>query len=451
MKRPAASRMIAEMTATPMSRLPRRGEPTFIGRTVPAGQCGDHRGRSPALLIPAIQRCPDNMDSRRPGDGRESTLRAMTATKLLALICAAAAAGGCKRRALTPDAGAGTIGLDGSAGGLDGSTRGPPQNAATWSAWPMISHDAANTRRSPNVGPHAPVDRVLIQGGGPALVIGADGTIYTADRSTVWASDPATGAVLWSFVPTPTVPTTVPPNSPAIAAGPEGNLYAAYGMGGFYALNRDGSVRWQFTTGRTIPNGDASNFRNPLVDDAGRVYVGEQSTIYAFESDGRPAWQLDTKAERGAYPSAIAADGTLYVTEEYGGLHAVDRAGAIRWTLARSPSVPFIGIPIVRFDGSLLFSLLGGEREFGVVDAGGSIVWQKPGQFGFVLGSDDAPYAVDGTGVLRMNRDGAVVWQSLAGGRGAIVDAAGTIYSSTTGTIDAIDRNGIVKWELRAV
>src|SRR3954452_3779271 len=107
----------------------------------------------------------------------------MTARMLLALVCSAAAAGACARQPLIPDAGAGTIGLDGSAGGLDGPTHGPPQNTATWSAWPLVNHDAANTRRSPNVGPQVPVDRLVIEGGGPAFVIGAGGTIYTADRS----------------------------------------------------------------------------------------------------------------------------------------------------------------------------------------------------------------------------------------------------------------------------
>jgi outer membrane protein assembly factor BamB len=374
----------------------------------------------------------------------------MTAGKLLALVCSAAAASGCARRALTPDAGAGTIGLDGSAGGVDGSTRGPPQNAATWSAWPLVNHDAANTRRSPNVGPQAPFERLVFDVGAQALVIGDDGTLYATDRSSVRALDPNTGAQLWSFSPTPPATTTVAPFFPEIAAGPEGNLYVAYQQGGFYALDRAGAVRWWFTTGRTIPSGDASDFRNPLVDSAGRVYVGERSIVYAFESDGRTAWQLDTKAERDAYPSALAADGSLYVTEEYGSLDAVDRAGAIRWTLPRTPSVPFLSIPIVRGDGSLLLPLLG-DKQFGVVDAGGSIVWQKPGELGFVLGADDGPYAVDGTGVLRLRRDGSVAWQSLAGGHGALVDGAGTIYCSSYGTIDAIDANGIVKWEMRAV
>ena len=136
--------------------------------------------------------------------------------------------GGCARRPLAPDdAGAGTIGLDGSAGGVDGSTRGPPQNAATWSAWPLANHDPANTRRSPNVGPQVPVEKFALDVSPQKMVIGGDGTIYASDWGgsyPVHAFNPATGARRWSFVPTPSVPTTVPPSSPEIAAGPEGNL-----------------------------------------------------------------------------------------------------------------------------------------------------------------------------------------------------------------------------------
>jgi hypothetical protein len=366
---------------------------------------------------------------------------------------------GCRRGALSGDGGAGmidpggrdaTIG-DGSPGSDASGGDAPPGNAA-WSAWPLPNHDPASTRRSPFVGPQAPVDRLALDASAAAMVIGTDGTLYATgwgDTHPIVAVDPATGAQRWSFTPEPSVPTTVNPFSPSIAAGPEGNIYVAYHQGAFYALDRDGFVRWQYTTGKTGQSGDLSTFSAPMVDAGGRVYVGEASVIYAFESDGRSAWQYDTRALPGAAPAGIAADGTVYVTESYGALHALGRDGAQLWTAPSTAATPAFSGLMVREDGTLLFAYLG-DRQFGALDDAGNLLWRRSGQFaGFALGSDGAPYGADGTGLLRLARDGSTVWQAAAGGSGAIVDAAGTVYSAAQGSIAAVGADGVLKWELR--
>jgi outer membrane protein assembly factor BamB len=338
------------------------------------------------------------------------------------------------------------------AAGPDASKGEPPRSNSAWSAWPLVNHDPANTRHSPNVGPQSPVELFALDVVPQMLVIGVDGTLYTTDwgqSSRVDAFDPRSGAQLWSFQPTAAVPTTVPPFSPSIAAGPEGNVYAAYRQGPFCALNRDGSVRWRFTTGKTSPTGDASQFGPPLVDFAGRVYVAETGVVYAFESNGRLAWRFDTRSVETVTPVGVAADGTVYVLEEAGPLHALARNGDVRWTLPVSASVPFFSTPIVRDDSTLLFAAIG-DKSFGAVGAGGALLWQRPGSFAspFALGSDDAPYAADFLGVVRMDGTGSVVWHAAAGGRGTIVDGADTVYSTAPGVIDAVDSTGVVQWEL---
>jgi outer membrane protein assembly factor BamB len=238
-----------------------------------------------------------------------------------------------------------------------------------WSAWPLVNHDPAGTRRSPSVGPRAPVERFEVAVPASALVIGVDGTLYTTvhgDGSrldTVEARDPATGELRWSFRASPSVPTTVPPFSPAIAAGPEGNVYVAFQQGPFYALNPDGSVRWQYTTGRTGPSGDLSVFGPPLVDFDGRVYVGERSVVHAFGSDGELVWRFDARSVYAAAPAARSAftppappddhlylsppivdgDGTIYVvangsdsnfqTTTRATVFAIDRSDRTLWSL----------------------------------------------------------------------------------------------------------------------
>ena len=130
---------------------------------------------------------------------------------------------GCRRGTLSADAGAGVIGMPGRDGATGETTSGDAGTARTvWSAWPLPNHDPANTRRSPNVGPQAPVDRFVLDVVPEQLVIGGDGTLYATDGGDahpIAALNPATGARLWTFTPTPTLPTTVPPYSPSIAVG----------------------------------------------------------------------------------------------------------------------------------------------------------------------------------------------------------------------------------------
>ena len=371
---------------------------------------------------------------------------------------------GCRRGTLSGDGGTGVIETDASPGDTRArDTAGSDvkvvdarsANAASWSAWPQANHDSANTRRSPYVGPQAPVDRLALDGAGAGLVIGADGTLYAVGWGSTYpivANDPATGAQRWSFTPpAPPPPTGVPPQSPSIAVGPEGNVYVAYRQGAFYALAPDGSVRWQFTTGKSGASGDLSVFSAPVVAADGRVYVSDASVVYAFESDGRRAWQHDAHTSRTVAPAGLAADGTLYVVENYGALFALGRDGAPLWTAPSAAPTPSFSGLVVRDDGTLLFASFG-DRNFGVVDAAGKVLWQKPGAIGGVaLGSDDASFGNAGAGLVRMDRDGSTTWRAAVGGTWSIIDAAGTIYSASQGGIAAVDADGVLKWELRTV
>jgi hypothetical protein len=376
--------------------------------------------------------------------------------RLCCVVASCAATWGCSRGGDAGIRGGDGAGSGGAASG-DGGEAMPPA-PEVWSAWPLANHDPAGTRRSPNLGPRVPTPRFALDLATSALVIGGDGTLYaavwggTTAPDSVVALDPATGATRWSFRPTPTPSTTVPPFSPTLAVGPEGNVYAAFKQGPFYALGPDGAVRWQFTTGRTGPSGDLSVFGPPLVAADGRVHVGEGSVVYAFESDGRPAWQHDARSIQPSLPAAIARDGTVYVKEDFGDLHALDRTGAVRWTLPVSASLPALSAPVVRDDGSLLFAIFG-DKSYGVVDGGGAIVWQKPGSFAspFALGGGGAAYASEGAGVLEVGGDGTISWRATVGGASALVDGAGTVYSAAPGFIHAVDASGVSTWTLSSV
>lgn len=117
-------------------------------------------------------------------------------------------------------------------------------------------------------------------------VIGADGTIYFAVRTGVFAFDPD-GNELWNFQP------ALHRFNSAPALGADGTVYVGgWTLTGadFYALNgATGAVKW---SQQTISGG---KFRNnqAVVGADGTIYVGHNRFLYAFEpADGEIRWVL---------------------------------------------------------------------------------------------------------------------------------------------------------------
>ena len=159
-------------------------------------------------------------------------------------------------------------------------------------------------------------------------------------------------------------------------------------------------------------------FSAPLVEASG-AFTSAKAPCCTRSRATAAAPGSTTRIIQGVSPAGLATDGTVYVQMSYGPVQALGRDGTHRWTL---PITAYVSGLVVRDDGTLLFAALG-ERQFGAVDAAGAVQWQKPGSFaGFAIGGDGAPYAADGAGILRLDRDGSTVWQALAGGHGAIVE-----------------------------
>ena len=110
--------------------------------------------------------------------------------------------------------------------------------------------------------------------------------------------------------------------------------------------------------------------------------------------------------------------------ESYGPLQALARDGTHRWTLA-DHGATFSGL-VVRDDGTLLFAALG-ERQFGAVDAGGTVLWQKPGRLRRLRARRRRRALRRGwrRASCAWTAAGSTVWQARAGGHGAIVDGVG--------------------------
>jgi len=127
---------------------------------------------------------------------------------------------------------------------------------------------------------------------------------------TLWACDPYTDTILWTF----DAPDGFDEASPTI--GPDGTIYIGCNNDTMYAINPGGSVKWATPVDGWVPS-------SVIIDPMGHLYFGTRgNTIYCLgASDGGVIWSYPT-GDIVRATAAIAPDGTMYI----GGHDAVLRA-----------------------------------------------------------------------------------------------------------------------------
>lgn len=144
---------------------------------------------------------------------------------------------------------------------------------------------------------------------GSPLALGPDGTIYVACYHLTAVS--RSGNSRWASA-------TYYPTGPSV--GPDGTVYAST-VDTLYAASPDGTPRWN-----AYLNG-YSNRVTPVISENERVYVaGISPSLVAFETDGRPLWQVFGYGGSYYYPALV--DSTLLVVDSYNGLTAYRVSGA---------------------------------------------------------------------------------------------------------------------------
>ncbi len=191
--------------------------------------------------------------------------------------------------------------------------------------------------------------------------IAADGTVYigSALDQSLYAITPA-GNLRWRFETDGWVEST-----PAI--GDDGTLYFGSRDGNVYAVSPTGEEVWRYEAGgwfawgpsigadgtiyiANVPNGELLaltpageakwRFSREGMTARGRPTIGPDGTIhvidgvherfYALRPDGQTRWSHDLGAGANFTPVADA-DGTVFVGDELGVLHAIASTGQSRW------------------------------------------------------------------------------------------------------------------------
>lgn len=205
---------------------------------------------------------------------------------------------------------------------------------------------------------------------GPALAIGADGTLYStcnaAQQRSLCAIAPESGKTIWTgpsmaylglemavgpdgvvYVGTGgaeayeedggllwAIALNQPCYAPMVAAGGKTIWACGSDNGSVQAVAPDGGILWQVVTGGT-PEAPALGADGTIYVAASQI-AGGSSRLYAVAADGGLLWAVD--GPDGGYVDvgepALGSDGTIYVMMSEGELRAVAPDGGTRWTMS---------------------------------------------------------------------------------------------------------------------
>jgi outer membrane protein assembly factor BamB len=203
---------------------------------------------------------------------------------------------------------------------------------------------------------------------------------YQADNQNSGQSPyvgPQNNSTKWNY--TPEDESSSISSAPSI--GPDGTIYlptnciidSKYG-GNLYALNPDGTKKWNFF----INDGTQNNLvGSPAVAADGTIYIVDEfynsrpyGVIYAINSDGSFKWKYIISDGRYATMSgspAVGNDGTIYITSQfvssddtrwYGNLYALNPDGTLKWNHITTDGVGsyISGSPALGTDGTIYFA-----------------------------------------------------------------------------------------------
>ena len=199
--------------------------------------------------------------------------------------------------------------------GVDGDVSTPPSIGPDGTIY--MGSDALGAGRLYGVNPDGSQKWLQVLGAGiknvsPALSHDGNTLYVSTEGRTLWARDAATGAPIWSSVlQTGSVGTRSANFTPIVGA--DGTIYFATRTG-LYARNPDGSPRW------TFPRSRGAFAAPPAIGPDGTLYAGwwapGQAILFALDgATGDIKWQyrMPTPNRFKNNPPVVGADGTVYV------------------------------------------------------------------------------------------------------------------------------------------
>jgi outer membrane protein assembly factor BamB len=269
-------------------------------------------------------------------------------------------------------------------------------------AWPMTSHDAFHTGRSP--------------------------------YNTTCNPD---GVEIWRFT------------SDCVQGGPivdkNGTIYFGSYDNNFYALFPNGTLKWKTLLNRVIAS-------TPAIDKNGIIYIGtiwNSNYLFAlYSNNGTVKWSYYTGNDIDSSP-AIGTDGTIYFGDWNGWIHALNPNGTLKWKYLTGNVVT--GSPAIGLDGTV-YCGSHDNKLYAFYPNNGTVKWTfQTGDWVRVspcVGDDGTVYCVSLDSYLYAiyPGNGTMKWcVSVGAGTNPTIGRDGTIYCGYS-YLCAVRPNGSIKW-----
>jgi outer membrane protein assembly factor BamB len=343
----------------------------------------------------------------------------------------------------------------------------------------------------PHVIKHLKVEHILMDGRGPGLSVGADGTVFFSRSDTLFAVDGEDGATNWSLLLVER-----PVGRPAV--GPDGSLYFLttpddnwqyYHDGSVQAWNSNGTKKWiqDFNMSMGLcefaPNWQEHGARNSVAlgsdgtvfvsrcIDQGSTVEGSPSLFALDGNDGTVKWQISLSDDSGIgsdwYPSPVVApDNTIFLTGQNLSVAGARRSatalavrgtdGFVQWNVslpvaASSASLGANATVLVCTPGNM--SGVFGEGLIALDGKDGSVKWRQDAAcfdsysfFGAAVGSDGTVFV---QAPKNLSSPGTSTFLALNGGDGSIkwsheVGPDPTFPDDASFTMPAVSTDGAV-------
>ncbi|MDD3137020.1 MAG: PKD domain-containing protein, partial [Methanoregula sp.] len=245
------------------------------------------------------------------------------------------------------------------------------------------------------------------------------------------------------------------------------NATYTYSSVGSYSVNltvtnaagSDSEVKTGYITVTAAPTG--SGLANSAWPKFGHDAQNTGRSEYTGSQNGTPKWSYyagTMNSARFEYQSpVIGTDGTIYIGDGFGTLHAIYPDNTIKWQKTKKAAGwnTMGGSLAIGSDGTLYAGCVN-KYIYAVYPSDGTIKWKSPAigaeiYGGPAIGSDGTIY-IGSDALYAFNpRDGSLKWKNTTGTANYATPAIGpdgTIYigSQTTGTFYAYNPDGTLKW-----
>ena len=320
-----------------------------------------------------------------------------------------------------------------------------------------ISSNFTSTGQSNDTGPQTKTNEWTYNIGTSSIgeisspVVGNDGTVYVGGdlgNDYYIAAISSNKVLKWKYHTTSSVSGTT--------IGSDGIIYVTTHAGNLYALYSNGTLKWNDTIGSGGSQQNIMLYSAPVLGNNGTLYLSSYNdwNLYAVDSSsGTVEWTY--YISNSATSPVIGPDGTIYVTNIFGNLYAVNPDGTSKWSYDAGPYTRFAN-PSVGTDGTIYAGNT--NNNLYALNPDGTLKWSYTSD-GAIWG-DVSIRSVDGTiyfgtdnggSLFALNPNGTFEWKySTGNNRVCTIASDGIIYTvshdSSNDSIYALNPNGTLLW-----